>query len=296
MGTLIYIIVLNWNGLPDTVECVESCRTLTYSRFRLVIVDNGSTDGSASVVRKRFPDVEVIETGCNLGFAGGNNVGIRHALENGADCIWLLNNDTVVEPDTLSALVAVMEGDRKAGMVGSKIRYFDARDRLWYAGAFLDGRVPYRCGHRGLNEEDLGQYDDAGETGYVTGCSLLVRRELIEQIGLLDEGLFLYFEDTDWGARARSSGWKLLYAPQSLVLHKASATMGGMESPRMRYYLARNLLYFVRKNYPDALFRAFGFDLAQNVVVMAKKGRLSAAGWALRGMVDFLRGRTGPLL
>jgi GT2 family glycosyltransferase len=295
MDELTYIILLNWNGLRDTVECIESCARLTYPRFRIVVIDNGSTDGSASVVHRRFPDVEVIETGCNLGFAGGNNVGIRHALENGAGFIWLLNNDTVVEPDALSALVAVMEGDRTAGMAGSKIRYFDDRDRLWYAGAFLDGRVPYRCGHRGLNEEDLGQYDDAGETGYVTGCSLLVRRELIEQIGLLDEGLFLYFEDTDWGSRARLSGWKLLYAPRSLVFHKASATMGGMEAPRMRYYLARNLLYFVRKNYPDALFRAFCFDLAQNVVVMAKKGRLSAACWALRGMVDFLLGSTGPL-
>jgi GT2 family glycosyltransferase len=113
---------------------------------------------------------------------------------------------------------------------------------------------------------------------------------------MLDEGLFLYFEDTDWGARARLSGWKLLYAPRSLVLHKASASLGGMESPRMRYYLARNLLYFIHKNYPGALMRAFGFDLMQNVVVMAKKGRLSAAGWALRGIMDFLRGRTGPLL
>jgi GT2 family glycosyltransferase len=292
----VWLVILNWNGLQDTLECLESCEKLSYPNVQKLLVDNGSTDGSASVVRKRFPDVEVIETGCNLGFAGGNNVGIRHALENGADFIWLLNNDTVVEPDALSALVAVMEGERTAGMVGSKIRYHDAQNRLWYAGACLDQHFPYRCGHRGLNEEDRGLYDDVGETGYVTGCSLLVRRELIEHIGLLDEGLFLYFEDTDWGARARLSGWKLLYAPCSLVLHKASASLGGMESPRMSYYLARNLLYFVRKNYPGTLFRAFGFDLMQNVVVMAKKGRMSAAGWALRGMVDFLRGRTGPLL
>ena len=295
MALPVAIILINWNNESDTAECLESCQALDYPDCSIIVVDNGSGDGSGGRLRERFPGVEVIETGCNLGFAGGNNVGIRHALENRAGLVWLLNNDTVVDPGALTALIDVAERDRTVGMVGSKISYYEAYDKLWYAGGNLDDRTPYRCSHRGLNEEDRGQYDDTGETGFVTGCSLLVRREVIEQIGLLDEKLFLYFEDTDWGARARRSGWKLMYAPLSIVLHKASASLGGMESPLMRYYLARNILYFIRKNYPRVFFRAFGFDLFQNVIVMVKKGRLSAAGWALRGIVDFLRGRTGQL-
>ncbi|MGD0845164.1 MAG: glycosyltransferase family 2 protein [Geobacteraceae bacterium] len=291
----VVIILVNWNNEPDTAECLESCRKLCYPEFSMIVVDNGSADGSGERLRQRFPDVEVIETGRNLGFAGGNNIGIRRALETGADYIWLLNNDTVVDRCALSALVEVAEQDRTVGMAGSKVLCFDVPGRIWYAGGLIDDHAPYRCSHRGVSEEDVGQYDDPSETGYVTGCSLLVRRNVIEQIGQLDEGMFLYFEDTDWGVRARKAGWRLIYAPRSLVLHKVSVSMGGMDSPRMFYYLARNLLYFIRKNYPRVIVRAFGFDLFQHVLVMAKKGRWAAAGWAFRGIVDFLRGRTGPL-
>jgi GT2 family glycosyltransferase len=288
------IILVNWNNEPDTAACLESCGRLDYPAFSVIVVDNGSADGSPEKLRQRFPGLEVIETGRNLGFAGGNNVGMGRALETGAEYVWLLNNDTQVERGALSALVEVAEQDRTVGMVGSKVLYFDHPGRIWYAGGIMDDHAPYRCSHRGVNEVDAGQYDDATETGYVTGCSLLVRREVIERIGLLDEGMFLYFEDTDWGVRARRGGWRLIYAPRSVVLHKASASMGGMGSPRMLYYLARNLLYFIRRNYPRAIVRAFGFDLFQHVLVTAKKGRWAAAGWALRGIVDFLRGRRGP--
>lgn len=292
---LVYIVLLNWNGWQDTVECVESCKKLSYRNVRILIVDNGSTDGSIEELYRHLPDIELIRTGENLGFAGGNNVGIRHALEHGADYVWLLNNDTVVDFDALSALVNVAENDRKIGMVGSKISYYDNQRLLWYAGGVLDPALPYRSGHRGLKEEDRGQYDEAGETGYVTGCSLLARREMIEEVGLLDEGFFLYFEDADWNAWAKRVGWTVLYAPLSVVLHKVSSSIGGAESPRMRYYLARNLLYFIRKSYPSSLVKAFWFDLFENVIVMVKKGRPAAARWALRGIVDFLLGRTGPL-
>jgi GT2 family glycosyltransferase len=291
----VLILLLNWNGFRDTIECVESCGKLLYPNFRTLIVDNGSTDGSETILRERFANIELIQTGANLGFAGGNNVGIRHALENGADYIWLLNNDTVVDPEALSELVSVMERDRTVGMVGSKIRYFDEPETLWYAGASLDPRAPYLSCHRGLNEIDRGQYDEPGETGYVTGCSLMVRRDVVGQIGMLEDSLFLYYEDADWCARARSAGWKLCYIPSSLVLHKASVSLGGMESPRMTYYLARNLLYFVRRNYPGALLKAFCFDLFQNVAVRAKKGRWSAARYGICGIFDFLRGRGGGL-
>ncbi|WP_298267865.1 glycosyltransferase family 2 protein [Geobacter sp.] len=298
MTTSVYIIVVNWNNWKDTVECVESCRRLAYPEVRLLVVDNGSTDDSVEKLRRRFPDLELILTGMNLGFAGGNNVGIRYALEHGADYIWLLNNDAIVDPNALTALVCVAEENELVGMVGSKIPFFEKPHLLWYAGAVLDTEKPYRSGHRGLGEEDRGQYDVPEQTGYVTGCSLLVRRQVVEEIGLLDEGLFLYFEDSDWCARARRAGWKLFYAPQSVVLHKVSSSIGGAGSPFMRYYLARNLLYFVAKNYPGTLFRTVLFDVYANVLVPIKKGKFSSALWAIRGMRDFFLKRKGmaPLL
>jgi GT2 family glycosyltransferase len=290
---LTYIILLNWNGWKDTVDCIESCQKLSYPNFRILIVDNGSTDGSETILCGRFPDIEFIQTGANLGFAGGNNVGIRHALEQGADFVWLLNNDTVADAEGLSALVQVAENDKTVGMVGSKIVYHDNPTMLWYAGAVLDPEKPHRLHHRGGNEKDRSRYDAVSGTGYITGCSLLARREMIEAVGLLDEDLFLYFEDSDWSARALARGWKLLYCPQSLVYHKVSMSVGGPASPLMFYYSARNLLYFVKRNFPGKFPPALAYDLFEYVLVNIKKGRIAAALEALRGIVDFFMGSMG---
>jgi GT2 family glycosyltransferase len=290
---LVYIILLNWNGWQDTIECVESCRKLSYPNFRILIVDNGSTDGSEARLRERISDMEFIKTGANFGFAGGNNAGIRYALEQGADFVWLLNNDTVVDAEALTALVHVAESDDKCGMVGSKIPYHDNPRLLWYAGAVVDQERPYRPCHRGLNEEDRGQYDVVCETGYVTGCSLLARKEMMAEVGLLDDGFFLYFEDADWSARAHAAGWRLMYCPASLVLHKVSLSVGGAASPILLYYTARNRLYFVKRNYPEKLVRALLYDFYEHVLVNIKKGRFTCVREAVRGISDFVRGKTG---
>ncbi|ABB33102.1 glycosyl transferase family 2 [Geobacter metallireducens RCH3] len=295
LSATIAIILLNWNGWRDTVDCVESCRKLDYPNFRIVIVDNGSTDGSEAILRERFPDVELIQTGANLGFAGGNNAGIRHALVRGADYVWLLNNDTVVEPGALGALVRVAESDPRVGMVGSKIVYFDDPWLLWFAGAVIDPERPHRPFHRGLHERDTGQYDRVAETGYVTGCSLLARREMMAEVGMLDDDLFLYFEDADWSARAARAGWKLLYVPDSVVRHKESVSSGGAASPRLVYYTARNRLYFVRRNFPAKLAAALCYDLFEHVLVNVKKGRFPLAVAGCRGIRDFLAGKIGPM-
>jgi GT2 family glycosyltransferase len=290
---LAYIILLNWNGWQDTIECVESCRKLTYPDFRILIVDNGSTDGSEAILRERFPNVEFIQTGGNLGFAEGNNVGIRYALEQGADYIWLLNNDTTADPAALDALVNAVESDGHIGMVGSKILYHNEPTVIWYAGGILTSAKPYKTLHRGLLEKDHGQYDVAAETDYITGCSLLTKRSLIENIGLLAEELFLYFEDADWSARAKANGWKLMYCPQSLVYHKVSMSTGGPGSPLTFYYSARNLLYFVKRNFPDKFYPALAYDLFEYVLVNIKKGRMSAASGALKGIGDYFMTRVG---
>ncbi|MDD2581160.1 MAG: glycosyltransferase family 2 protein [Desulfuromonadaceae bacterium] len=290
---LVYIILLNWNGFQDTIECVESCSKLVYPNFHIIIVDNGSNDGSEAILRERFPDTELIQTGDNFGFAGGNNIGIRHALKQGAGYVWLLNNDTTVEPNALNALVDAAERDERIGMVGSKIVYYDNPALIWYAGAVFDPARPHLTAHRGLREQDLGQYDVAGETGYVTGCSLLARREMIENVGLLDEGLFLYFEDVDWGTRARQAGWVLAYAPASVVRHKESISTGGAASPVVVYYTARNRLYFVQRNFPRTILQALYYDLYEHLLVNIKKRRFRAVISAWRGIWDFFCGRTG---
>ncbi len=293
MNKLVYIIILNWNGFKDTIECVKSCSKLTYSHFRILVVENGSTDNSETVLREHFPNIEIIQTGSNLGFAGGNNVGIRHALTQGAEYVWLLNNDTTVDEDALPALVGTAESDLSIGMVGSKILLYDKQETIWFAGALHTPDRPYRPLHRGFLEKDRGQYDETVETCFITGCSLLVKRKLIEDIGVLAEELFLYFEDTDWCTRAKAGNWRLMYSPPSRVFHKVSISVGGAESPLMFYYSARNLLYFVKRHFPDMFYRALAHDVFEFVLVNIKKGRMTAAMAALKGIVDFFMARTG---
>lgn len=246
MNRSVCLIILNWNGLDNTVECVESCLRLEYTDFRIVVVDNGSTDGSEKKLKETFPGVTVIQTGKNLGYAGGNNAGIRNALGEGADYIWLLNNDTLVTPGALSALVEQAEADPSIGMAGSKILSYPPPSLILYAG----GRIDISTGeteHIGYGCEDRGLFDRTCDTGYITGCSMLVKRRLIEDTGLMDESYFLYFEETEWCVRAHRTGYRLVYAPGSVVYHKESAAVRGLGSD-MTYYLVRNRLHFIDRN------------------------------------------------
>ena len=180
----VFVIVLNWNGKQDTLECLESLRDPGISGVRTVVVDNGSRDGSVEAIRARFPDATLLEMGRNLRFAGGNNSGIRYALGNGADAVLLLNNDTVVEKGFLAPLVERMQSDPRIGMVAPKIRYYDPPDRIWFAGA----RINYWLGtmaHLGIREKDNGQHDKPGETDYATGCCVLVSARVLNEVGLL---------------------------------------------------------------------------------------------------------------
>lgn len=248
------IILVNWNGETDTIACLTSISKLLTSHFSLftIVVDNGSTDDSVPAIRKKFPRVEVIEAGKNLGFTGGNNLGIKRALEAGADFVWLLNNDTVVDKHALAVLVDVF-GDKRVGVAGSKI-YFTAgreyhKDRyakkdlgrvLWYAGGVIDWNNMY-ASHRGVDEVDEGQYDITEETQFVTGCSMMIRREVFHKIGSLDEKFFAYLEDVDFCLRAKHAGYKLLYVPRSIVWHK-NAGSSGVGSDTHQYYMTRNRL------------------------------------------------------
>ena len=253
--TNISIILVNWNGKKDTLACLASLRNAsTHQRINAftIVIDNGSTDNSVEAIRKNFPDVEVIETGRNLGFSGGNNVGIRKALEQGSDLVWLLNNDTVVDKNALTTLIDACN-DSRVGIAGSKIYFAPGREFhkeryqkpeqgkvLWYAGGLIDWQNMY-ASHRGVDEVDKGQYDKTEETPFITGCSMMVKKQVFGKVGLLDEFFFAYLEDVDFCLRAKRAGYKLLYVPQSVVWHK-NAGSSGVGSGLHQYYMTRNRL------------------------------------------------------
>lgn len=287
---LTYIIILNWNGWKDTVECVESCRQLSYQHFRILLVDNGSTDGSEGILRKRFPDIEFIQTGDNLGFAGGNNVGIRYALENHADFVWLLNNDTLVQPAALSALIETAELDSRAGIIGSKILIDSRPQYIWFAGGFWSFSKSLLT-IRGENEKDSGQYERRAEVDFITGCSLLIRAFTIRDIGLLDERYFLYWEDTDWNAKARERGWKIFYSPQSVIQHKVSSSFD-IKTDQQAYYYLRNKLLFYEQHFPAMFPVALLFALFGSLR-FAVQGKTHFTKGYLYGFKDYCLRRFG---
>lgn len=245
------IILLNWNGYQDTVDCLHSLESLTYPNYKVFVVDNASTDSSFSLLMEEIESgklnlsISLIQSGGNLGFAGGNNVGILQAYQSGCEYIWLLNNDTEAHPDSLTPLVAEMEKDQKIGIIGSKIYYYNS-DVIWYAGGEVNEWLG-SVNHPGLRERDQGQFARQREVGFVTGCSLLLRRELIDTVGLMREDYFLYYEETDWNIRARQQGWKVVYCPASIIYHKVSLASGGEQNiaPYVDYYDIRNGFHMV---------------------------------------------------
>ncbi len=278
-------VVLSYNGREDTLAALESLRGID-----TVVVDNGSADGSADAVAERFPEAELVRTGVNLGFAGGNNVGIRRALDRGAEWVLLVNNDAEVEPGIVDALAAAALARPDAGVLACKVLYADS-DRLWYAGAGFD---PYlgRSRHKGFGDPD--EPGALKDTDRATGAAMAVSRPAIESAGLLDEELFLYAEDLDWSLRIRKEGFAIVYVPEARVRHRVSAATGGAGSPMASYYDARNMLAVVERHRP--LPR--GLTGIRRTLVVGPRVVLAvrrpASAWAaLRGWRDYRRGRMG---
>jgi GT2 family glycosyltransferase len=213
-------VILNWNGWQDTIDCLHALQQSTYPQFSVVVVDNGSTDDSPAKIRDACPRVLILQSRQNWGFAGGNNIGIRHALVHGADYVWLLNNDTTPAPDALSALVAKAGSDRRIGAVASICYYAATPSKVEaWAGARVNLWIGYGRNTTVPHEDDWFHS--------LNGTSLLVARTAFEDVGLLDEGFFLYWEDTEFCLRLRKKGWRLAAAPSSRILHKVNASTGG---------------------------------------------------------------------
>lgn len=243
---VVAIVVLNWNQRELTLQCLASLQAITYRNCRVIMVDNGSSDGTAEAVRSRFPAVTVLALRRNLGFAGGNNVGMRHALEGGAQMVLLLNNDTLVEPAFLDHLVERARSEPGAGMVAPKILYHGEPDRIWYAGGVISMWTG-TMRHVGIREADGGRFDTPRTVDYATGCCLLVKHEVIERVGMLDESYRIYTEDADWSMRVRRAGYSILYEPGSRILHRVSVSSGGHLSWfKLRNKFVSNLRFFSR--------------------------------------------------
>ncbi|MDW7726665.1 MAG: glycosyltransferase family 2 protein [Candidatus Methanoperedens sp.] len=246
MLSKVTIIILNWNGKKDTVECLESLKHITYPNYEILLVDNGSTDGSVEYFRERYPDIEIIENEKNMGYAEGNNVGIRKAMKNGADYVLLLNNDTVVDPEFLDELVKVAESDPGIGFAGPKVYYYDynqKKDVINFAGGKLD-MWKGKTYHIGLNEVDSGQYDEIKEVDYVEGSCLLLRKDVINEIGLLDPVYFAYWEENDLCMRGNKAGYISIFVPKAKIWHKISASN---TNKNKIYYLTRNKFWFIKR-------------------------------------------------
>ena len=292
-----WIIVLNWNGREDTLACLRSLQDaqLPYTT-KILVVDNGSEDGSEAAVRESSPQVDLLQTGSNLGFAGGNNAGMGYALERGADAVLLLNNDTEVAPGFLSPMVDALDRDPRTGIVGASIAYHHDPSRLW---AWGGGRFDVATGwvrHLAAPAEPSVIEASGTRHFYVTGCAMLIRRAVIEEIGTLSTAYFHFCEDVDFCLKARQAGWTLSVAGDARLTHKVSATTR-VASPAFLYYNLRSRLNLVRNFGPDG---APSFlSLAILWLRLWRPALLSGqalSGWRAlrRAYRDFLSRETGP--
>ena len=292
------VIVVCWNGRHHTMECLESLRGVDWDPLTTIVVDNGSTDGTADAVREHFHDMVLCSSDENLGFAEGNNVGLRTAFAAGADYALLLNNDTIADTRLVAALVEEAERRPDAGALCPMIHYTDPPDRIWYAGARYDARRVHNGRHTGYGDRDTGQYDTLREIGRATGAAMLVPRHVVDDVGYLDGRLFLQVEDVEWSLRMRAAGYRILFVPGGKVWHRVSMATGGEHAPATAYYEMRNTLAVADRHAPlrgVAKLRREAATVGVHLLHARKAPRphqnLRAV---LDGWRDYRAGRLGP--
>lgn len=272
---LVAVVVLAWNGWEDTRACLASLRAATYERRLVILVDNGSSDDTAARARAEFPEVEVLETGDNLGFSAGNNRGIARALEAGADYVMLLNNDTTAEPGFVEPLLEAFEREAQLGFASPTILYAD-EPRVWFGGGEIDWRTGWAYHAPSQAEPPAG---GLRRTPFVTGCCLIARRETWEQVGLLDPRFFLFWEDTEWSVRAGRAGHAGAVVAGSRIRHKVSASFHRGMTGLGTFYFVRNGLLFIREHAPRPLVTSLRFLLLWAVRPSLREARRWEPGW-----------------
>ena len=242
----IYVILLNYNGSEDTIECVKSIvENEKKIEYEIVVVDNKSTDDSVSKLRQ-LSNITFIESNENGGFAKGNNIGIEYSIKQGAEYILLLNNDTVIEKNAISILEDCLDQHKDVGIIGSRIMYFENKNLINYCGGKLNWLKATTI-HEGYKKEYIQQKENFKYTEFITGCCMLIRKEVIQKIGYLPEEYFMYYEDTDYCMKAQENGFKLAVCTDSVIYHKVSVSSGGENSPFSIKWGNRNRLIFMNK-------------------------------------------------
>ena len=297
----VYIIVLYWSNISGLRECLSSLLKVTYPNFNVLVVNNGSkTELDLTGFEQPGSYVlKIINSPTNIGFASGSNMGIREALLENVDYVLLLNDDTTVAHDFLNILVSVGESYPDVGMLGPKIYFFDEPRRIWFAGAEFDRQTGFvltpSSDKIDSNEED----EKEMESDFITGCALLVKKKLIENIGLLDERFFLYWEDVDWGLRSKKANFKNLLVPSSKIWHKISISSGGPNSSLKVYHKVRSHFLLVKLHAPDVklkLMVRFMRDIAWLLFKSTDPDRIKKARAYIAAIIDYHLGKTdrGP--
>jgi GT2 family glycosyltransferase len=269
------VIVLNWNGWQDTVACLKSLKKQTYFDMNLVVIDNASSDNSVSEIKASFPDVTLLQSGANLGFGGGCNVGIKYAMSRGDNFVWLINSDATAHPDALSALVRVATSDTTLASVGSAVYEAETREQLQFWGGGRVGLLSGRCKNLLVPENP----------DFISGASILLRCTALTEVGLFDESsFFMYWEDADLSFRLRKAGWGLAVAEDSIVWHKQSASLGKY-NPTLERYFVQSGVRFLRR-YSPIPFLPISIMLFRSLskrLLMGQFGRIRAV---MRGFLD----------
>ncbi len=284
------IILVNWNRFDDTAECIGSLRRLAYANFRIVVIDNGSSDDSALKLQKQYQDILLIQVASNLGFAAGSNLGIRQAIKQDAELVWLLNNDTVVEPQTLTEMVLVAKGC-DIGIVGSKIFYFNRPEKVWAMGGVFN----VNTGDARHIQAEHDSPQNCSEKLYIPGCSMLISRRCLDNTGYLDESYFHLGEDVDYCMRADQKGFLLAVARNARVWHKVSSSMTGF-SPRYNYYEQRNRLLLIKRYHFNKKTILFMVHMTKRIAVAILKGTrnpIKNIRCICQGILDYSKGITG---
>lgn len=288
---LLSIITVNYNGLKDTCELMESL-PLNDESLEVIVVDNASKEDEASVIAQRFPQVKVIRSKQNLGFAGGNNLGIQAAK---GKYLFFINNDTLLRPQTsdFRPLMNRLESSEKIGMACPKIRFSWGNQPIQYTGYTRLSSITLRNHPIGYGEEDHGQYDKPHITPYAHGAAMMVKREVIEKAGMMPECYFLYYEELDWSMMIRRAGYEIWYEPACTIYHKESQTTG-QQSPLRGYYITRNRLLFAKRNIKGgtlllSYLYLIGIVAPKDIFKYFFQGRFDLCKATIKGIIHFIK-------
>lgn len=285
----IFLIILNWNGKEVLKECLESIEKIDYPNYEVIVVDNGSTDGSQKAIEEDFPYVHLIENDKNEGVAEGQNIGIRYALEKKTDYVFITNNDTTLDKNLLKELLKVAESDDKIGVVGPIVYWANDPERIQFAGAMIN----WEKGNCYLLEagEIEKEHQDVKEVDYVG--SVFVSMDIIKKVGLYNSKYFAYWEDTDFCTRIKKEGYKVVYVPKAKIWHKGTYTIGKI-SGFYEYHMARNMFWFMkqhatRRQYLSFLLYFFGFQFWFTSGILLRGKNINVIISFFRGVVDGLK-------